>query len=150
MIYKTIRWPPPVNDLKKLKIFVSWAEPAPTLGTTRSGACGSIWLNTGKLTRSRHSKATTVKIRFSWFSWCRQCIFVKLFLHWWRGDRGTRTGDLWVWERDCKIITKPSDHYWVAILHHVHILHIMSSPILDHKFHIAPGRLYIGPNSTQI
>ena len=49
--------PPPVYDLWwppwKFKIFVSWAEPAPTLGTTRSGACGSIWLNTGKLTRSR-------------------------------------------------------------------------------------------------
>ena len=25
-------------------------------GTIRSGACGSIWLNTGKLTKSRHSK----------------------------------------------------------------------------------------------
>ena len=25
-------------------------------GTTRSGACGLIWLNTGKLTRSRHNK----------------------------------------------------------------------------------------------
>ncbi len=33
-------------------------------GTTRSGACSLIWLNTGKLTRSRHSKDWHIESSF--------------------------------------------------------------------------------------
>ncbi len=41
-----------------------------TEGHTRSGACGLIWLNTGKLTRSRHSKDWQIE-DLSWFyGWC--------------------------------------------------------------------------------
>ena len=44
-----------------------------------------------------HIKATTVRIWIYLVSWCAQCVFVKLFLHWWRGEGGTRTRDLLLW-----------------------------------------------------
>ena len=55
------------------------------MGSTRSGACGLIWLNTWKLPRMWHSKDWQIDISLliRWIAWCMAV------LHWWRHLSGS-------------------------------------------------------------